>query len=310
MFLFFIHVWGNLMMSLRVFAESCLNNSLSACLESLKKLGATEDALSSLKAWVKEGASVTLRFKAAQHCAFEKESVRVIESPEVSVTTTHSTSNRIGALLSSGTSEKTTTIKTSVKEYHWKLSHEYSIIAFRGNTPDISVDIVSPKVGAIEVISRSEGAPYGRPASMQFDNVDVNLTYLMHKADSSFTIDRSDTKCLTPRRNPDVDKALEFCGNMSTWGVRTHNHFMQHVFPLQHPPGATTGNEQMRLHFESISRDGVFVPVLPLLEENKKDGVQLTVHDMSLVMQHHAGMYVCVCVCVCVCSLCAFVCTQ
>ncbi len=272
-----------------VLAESCLNNSLSACLESLKKLGATEDTLSSLKVWVKEGASVTVRFKAAMRCSFEKESVRVIESPEVTVTTTHSSSSRLGSLLTSGSSEKTTTIKTTVKEYHWKLSHEYSIIAFRGSTPEISVDIVSPKVGAIEVVSRTEGAPYGRPASMQFDNIDVNLTYLMQKADSSFTIDRSDAKCLTPRRNPDVDKTLEFCGNVSTWGARIHNHFMQHIFPLQHPPGATVGNEEMRLHFESISRDGVFVPVLPLLEENKNDGVQLTVHDMSLLMQHHTS---------------------
>lgn len=52
--------------------------------------------------------------------------------------------------------------------------------------------------------------------------IDLNLTWLLQAINpesnsSKFSVDRAHEKCHTPRRNPDVTKALDFFRNTFQW---------------------------------------------------------------------------------------------
>ncbi len=306
-------------------AESCINSSLMGIFQVFHKLGATSKVTDSLQAWAEKGSSVTVRFSAEQRCTFEKESTRTMESPEVTVVTT--TSKR-GGILPARSTEKTASVKVKVKEYHWRLEHKYCMFAFRGNKPDDdTIDIISNTTGTIELVTRAEGeAPFGKPSLMLFPHIDFSATYLMQMAGcKSFAINRSDAKCHTPSRNPDINMSLESLTSLSVWAARVHEHFKQTVFPLLNlPSDATAKEDATRIHLESIMHDGVFVPILPLMEmteEGKQGGsrggagaggrVQLSMDDVSLIMcvLPYGVVRMCLCV-VRVCVSCVSVCVS
>ena len=86
----------------------------------------------------------------------------------------------------------------------------------------------------------------------------MDLSYLLDCLDAdlqpAFRVDRAPQACRTPRRNPDVDAALAFCGRLSAWCGGVHQYFLHRLFPVQRDHG---------LDLAALGARGVFVPVVP-----------------------------------------------
>lgn len=101
---------------------------------------------------------------------------------------------------------------------------------------------------------------------------DINITWLLQNIDNGgvtvFGINREAKACHTPRRNPEVEAAIDYftfvISSFSTdtpsrfyvWCDAVKNYFMNHLFPI-HP-------RQQKFQFSSINISGVLVPVVPL----------------------------------------------
>ena len=88
---------------------------------------------------------------------------------------------------------------------------EHSLIAYRGNDIEKPLEI-SARVSSDEAVTQSETAPL--PSSTVIPTSELNVTWLLNHLDddlkAKFKIDKKKTDCMTPRRNGDVEKALEF----------------------------------------------------------------------------------------------------
>jgi hypothetical protein len=187
----------------------------------------------------------------------------------VSPTETASTStggSYFGKMVSGGgggnnsSSQKTETTKTTVtsrvKEFHFKVGVSYKIVIFAGTDPlsqensvvlqtrDTSTIVVTS--GGQSTVSRAPtNPPTPIPESTIHPPVDANLTWFFkmiapEEQICQFQIERNpDTNhtegapnketCKTPRRNQDVDAAVEFNQSLFDWTRITQGFFLQGV---------------------------------------------------------------------------------
>ena len=96
------------------------------------------------------------------------------------------------------------------------------------------------------------------------DAIDINLTWLLQQVDSDqrlrFAIDRNKESCRTPRRNEEIEGALNYFERFERWCEKVHAYFTQDLFRVETGHGLNLG---------SINDDAVFVPVLPLFERRE-----------------------------------------
>lgn len=128
-----------------------------------------------------------------------------------------------------------------------------------------------------EIVVRSNlTAPYPASNARHFD---VNISWLlrlldMESLDIHFEIDRSKATCFTPRRNRDVETALEFFSSFRDWARSVHRSFSEDLFPVQlnynynnrQDEQRDTGNS-VKPNVAAITAKDVFVPVVPLFED-------------------------------------------
>lgn len=88
----------------------------------------------------------------------------------------------------------------------------------------------------------------------------------------SFSINRDAKSCHTPRRNTEIEGALSYFRSFSSWTQSglyevgslidslVYNYFTNSLFPVQKNHG---------LDLSKIADGGIFVPVVPLFEEQK-----------------------------------------
>ncbi len=223
----------------------------ASLLQCLEVVGMNAAHLATMRKWA-ETRSVTLRLAAHEDCGFLREESRQVESPYQRVTEVSG--------LPDGKVKVTDKIVTTVKEYFWGFDFEYEIQAFQGTATDQALTLLARK-GSVTIKTVAKTTP--RPRTVVRPHVDVNVTWLFAHLDpegrSSFAIDRTREDCHTPRRNRDVEAALQAVEEVYAFGERVIGYFFQDLFPAQEDHGRDLA---------AIDVDDVFVPVLPLFDEN------------------------------------------
>jgi hypothetical protein len=195
-----------------------------------------------------------------ERCKFIKKVVREEESKTKHVTEW------------SGGFTRTDKTVTTIEEWIWKFDVEYKLIGFCGSDPDKRV-VLQGRTGTVEIITTTDKSP--RPETRVVDPIEVNITWLLRDA-AAFKIDRSAKSCRTPRRNADVEAALNAFEALHSWCARVASYFQSSVFSAQ---------ALDKLDMGSINDNGVFVPFVPLMlppsGADAKSGTLLPAQDQQ-----------------------------
>ena len=228
-------------------AEFLGRGAVAALLQCLDNLGLGPAHFARLREWAATR-SVTLRLDATEECTFEREVTREVDA----------TSKRVIEV--SGRQEKTTItdkVVTTVKEYHWSFRFRWELLAFQGTATEDALRLLS-RGGRIGLVTTTREPP-PRPKLVVRPAIDANITWLLQQVDAaaraSFAIDRAHERCHTPRRNPDVERALAAALELAGWCARVESYFLTQLFPVQQSHG---------LDLAAIDTGELFSPVLPL----------------------------------------------
>ena len=257
-------------------AEFLTNTTLAAQLTVLEQLGVTPELVKKFKEWSRTR-SVTLRFSGEERCVFDRKVEREVESATKHVT-------EISGL---GRGVKITDkVITKVTEWFWKFSATYQFSVYQGNLLAEQVVIKTRDTGNYEIKTSVDSTP--KPKVTAVGAYEVNLTWLFQNLNDnlqlSFKIDRTRKSCHTPRRNQEIEQALNFVQRFSSWSGNIERYFLSTLFPVQTNHGIDI----------SESNESIFVPVLPLFEEIKSNldkgdekSVIFSVADVNLFLKEH-----------------------
>jgi hypothetical protein len=184
--------------------------------------------------------SVSILLQSEERCKFIKKIVREEDSK-----TKHVTEWSDG-------DKRTYKTVTTIEEWIWKFDVEYKLIGFCGADPDKRV-VLQGRTGTVDIITTTDKSP--RPETRVVDPIEVNITWLLRDA-AAFKIDRSAKSCRTPRRNDEVESALNAFEALHSWCARVASYFQSSVFSAQ---------ALDKLDMGSINANGVFVPFVPLM---------------------------------------------
>jgi len=258
------------------------NTFLLAYMNVLERLGLTSEQFATLDQWVHENnQTVTLRLQATQTCEFvqhKEVDVEVGNTHVVQETSTAGGTGGGGCLGMRRRSSKTkttsveTTVTTKVQEYHWNVGLDYQLMAFAGADPESEMSIILQRRQAYSplIIKGTEKAPFAK--SMDHAPIDLNLTFFLKNTNArkgicQFVIDRSDpTKCKTPRRNEQIDQAVQFAERVADFSSDVRDFFVhtieQQIFDDRVAP--THYDHQAKLR--QVSVEELFYPILPLMD--------------------------------------------
>eukprot|EP01063_Lacrimia_lanifica_P010589 TRINITY_DN17327_c0_g2_i1.p1 TRINITY_DN17327_c0_g2~~TRINITY_DN17327_c0_g2_i1.p1 ORF type:complete len:869 (+),score=301.22 TRINITY_DN17327_c0_g2_i1:62-2608(+) len=154
--------------------------------------------------------TVTLRFAAPSQKAVLKKKVVREEASKVK----HVTEVKGGLL---GDRKVTDTTLRTITEWLWDCQAEYEIRAYVGGDPEDTKKVVAAGVRTAVKTTGSDAAP-----SHAAREHEVNITWLLQHWNpllqkGRFAIDRGAAGCHTPRRNGDVDAALQSCAGVGAW---------------------------------------------------------------------------------------------
>eukprot|EP01128_Nolandella_sp_AFSM9_P011857 TRINITY_DN876_c0_g1_i1.p1 TRINITY_DN876_c0_g1~~TRINITY_DN876_c0_g1_i1.p1 ORF type:complete len:229 (-),score=50.43 TRINITY_DN876_c0_g1_i1:128-814(-) len=179
-------------------AETLTSVGIASILNALAPLGLHDKHLDRMRSWA-SSRSVTLRLKAEETCTFLREVTREEESKTTHVTTWNDSFTR-----------KSKSV-TKITEWFWNYHIRYELFAFKGNEPEKSV-LFQSHSATVELMTTTEHTPY--PKDKVRPSLDVNITWLLQLLDDdhkiNFNIDRNNSACHTPRRNPGVRVGLHF----------------------------------------------------------------------------------------------------
>ncbi len=231
-------------------AEFLTRASAAALLQGLHNLGLAADDLPRLRDWATTR-TVTLRLRASEECTYLREETRKVESAHQHVTE-----------VASGARKTTITDKivTTVVEHFWSFSFKWELVAFQGASDEQAVVLLS-RSGLYELMTSAKTTP--RPRSVVRPAIDVDIAWLLRQVGADgrvgFSIDRTSADCHTPRRNQDIERALQLFDAVSNWCVRVAGYFGEELFPVQVNHG---------LDLSALSDEEIFVPTVPLFEEH------------------------------------------
>ena len=232
--------------------EFMANGSVAAALGALEKLGLTEELRATLVEWSAER-TVTLELRSTETCAFKKKVTREVDSHGVTTEAKGISSifKRIAKLV------------TTVEEWLWDFEVQWELCAVSGTARD-EPTVLRKGGGHQTVKTLNSDAPYVKHKVR--DPLECDLTWLLQRlgtgdgTEGSFSVDRTHAECHTPRRNKDVDSAVEFFEALANWGSGISDYFEVHVFGVGEDTYQT-------LDMDALSLDeDTFVPVLPLME--------------------------------------------
>ena len=272
-------------------AELMTNTFVASEINIFEELGFTDDIFQRIVHGVHdEKRPVTLRFQATDYCDFEQEKdVKVAtHESEVEITTDQST----GSWFDNGekTEKQRSKVSTALREFHWRVGLDVKLLVFFGTDVDGAIELQSRTgsanivtSGGLNVMGSAEDRKSPPPIAEKtvHQPIDINLTWLMEMiaADkaSRFSIDRFSEEgiksCKTPRRNNDVDKAVDFSMRIKSWAVDVVSFFKTRVerdiLRKHHPAQSNNAKNKMYLADQaySIAQD-LFYPVLPLMENS------------------------------------------
>ena len=257
-------------------AEFLTNTTLAAQLTVLEQLGVTPELVKKFKEWSRTR-SVTLRFSGEERCVFDRKVEREVESATKHVTEI----SGIGKGLTI-----TDKVITKVTEWFWKFSANYQFSVYQGNLLAEQVVIKRRETGNYEIKTSVDSTP--QPKVTTVGSYDIDLTWLFQNLNDnlqlSFKIDRTKKSCHTPRRNREIENALNFVNRFSSWSGSIERYFLHTLFPVQKNHGIDI----------SETNESIFVPVLPLFEEiqsslgkDEEKSVIFSVADVNLFLNEH-----------------------
>ena len=237
----------------------------------LEALGLTAEGLAKL-AEVGRKRTVTLSLRSVETCAFEKKTTREVEDATKHVT-------EVAGL--TGTTKITDKVVRTVTEYFWNVGVSYELFAYAGNDKDGADRVVlCSGERKTQIKTLCEDTP--RPKRHVHEGMETDLSWLVKHVELEglrvgFQVDRLAKKCHTPRRNADVEEALQCLGAVGQFGTRVATYFQGRVFAVEQDHGLDTA---------SLNAVDVFVPVLPLLEVREhgaETGAVVQVSDLVKV---------------------------
>mmetsp|Transcript_28390 Transcript_28390/g.69103 ORF Transcript_28390/g.69103 Transcript_28390/m.69103 type:complete len:970 (+) Transcript_28390:77-2986(+) len=238
--------------------EFLTSSAIAATINCLEELGLTPDMIESLCPIVRSGREVTLRLRATERCKHLREVKRDVQSPSKTVTDS--------TLF--GRTERS--VVTTITEQFWEFEVDYEILAFEGADADSSTcarAVLCFRKAHCEIMTTTLDQP--KPTAHSVPPIDVSLTWLLtHLAEDgqlSFTIDRSQPSCLTPRRNSQIDDAMKAAQLVQGWATRAQNYFRQ-VFNVVKPTPAA-GHKAPDIGVITTKAESVLVPVLPVFAQ-------------------------------------------
>lgn len=280
-------------------AEILTNTSLAAHLTVLQRMGLTSEHLSTIAKWINdEKKTVTLRFSSEDSCIFGKEQeVNVVNQEYETEVTLSSTTNTTAPSASSGRiwggAPTTSTVKnetfkakvmSKVREFHWKISFGFKLVMFPGTDASRSIELQSRDTSTV-LITTTHSKTGPLPEHTVHPPIDVDLTWFFNMISTDqqlcrFAIDRSNPEtCVTPRRNGNVQEAIEFYQVFSQSWARSVELFMhqriegdilgQHA-PAAPPPKITPPG------LGQVATKGIFSPILPLFQQQPIKAADLT----------------------------------
>jgi len=248
-------------------AEFITNTAIAATSNALDRLGVGPSVLQKLKA-DSDSNHVKLRFSSNETCSLiEKKVVEIADSVK------HETYETTATGDPQKVEEKkiTTRAVREVTEYHWSYNVSYGLLLVHDDVDLDDAVIQSRKGTEIIVVTGSERAPC--PPQHVHPHRDVDLNWYLQQLHTSgegfqsqFSIDRDASSCKTPRRNDDVQKAVEAFEELRQWTWRVSSFFHDTV------PSRLRSqyHHQSREYGSSFSVDDsiIFVPVLPLFQHD------------------------------------------
>eukprot|EP01125_Pyxidicula_operculata_P015607 TRINITY_DN5321_c0_g1_i1.p1 TRINITY_DN5321_c0_g1~~TRINITY_DN5321_c0_g1_i1.p1 ORF type:complete len:1033 (-),score=293.27 TRINITY_DN5321_c0_g1_i1:235-3138(-) len=215
--------------------------ALATTMNCLEALGVDDKLLQKLLEWSKTR-SITLRFTAEQKTKFNRKTTEKIESP-----TYHTDIGR-------GAVEIKERSVYYMDYYFWDFDHLFELALFPGNSLDEKV-VIGSASGSTSIRTTSDVSP--RPPVYVEPPIDINLTWFLkninEKLQFNFAVDRSKKSCRTPRRNDQVEAAIEFMSNRLPKWADSVRKYLSTLFPIIS-------------YTYSYYSYTTFIPIVPILE--------------------------------------------
>jgi len=241
--------------------EAQLSSAAVCSIQALQVLGLTQESLKKISDWANAGDSVSIRFNAETKCDYSREAKRDVEGPKVATETS------MGSMISKVT---TTKVVTTVTEYFWTVQSSWSVEIFRGtgSSPADVLLLSSRTNGKDEVKTAAKSSPFNGRKHEPFT---ISITWLAKALDRAapglpvkIRIDRTSDKCLTPRRNNEVEAALAFASSLQTFSGSVSS-FVRDVLLAM----ASAAKPEARVDISNCNSSSVFLPaILFEAEEN------------------------------------------
>jgi hypothetical protein len=231
----------------------------------LQEMGLNNERLSVLLQWIQEGHDVNLRFERDESCRFVKETTREEESPQL-VTKTTTLFNISKYFM------KTV---TKITEYHYLFSNHFRLIAHKGyilQENDSSSMTLLERHAEQMCIVRTNAFPFPEQSKSHFAVKVTWLLYLLQlqlEEKKHFQINRNAANCYTPRRNKDIDGAMEFMAEFTSWTTKV-NHYIQEELVNILLTYDENGAKQSASTFREASlwsTQDIFMPILPVFHQ-------------------------------------------
>lgn len=256
--------------------ERSTSMAVVAMLRALGTLGVNEE---NWRAVVEQAEAsnkaTTLQFTATMNCDYDREELR---------------SEDLGKefIVESGKSDRPSIkhwskakVVHKVTEYIWKYKVKLLFVLCVGGE---EVRMVLDKSGETEIVTTTKKAPH--PKSKTLDSIVLNLTWLQKQTTLgehetfAFRIDRDNDKCHTPRRNEEVAAAIELFSQVYNFSQSVQSFLREDIFPWQNK-----GKEELDL--SSLNADGVFVPVVLVLDSETHEVLEM--EDAHLLLLEQAS---------------------
>ncbi|KAL7557208.1 hypothetical protein ACA910_001276 [Epithemia clementina (nom. ined.)] len=288
-------------------AEFVTNSSIASLLHVLDRLGLDAEKLQVLLKWVNDDKkTVTLSFRAQDSCVFLKETlVDHFFIPRLQYETTEISST--GEVSSKTTSEARVVKK--LKQHHWNVGVNYAIAAYPGTDSSSAMELQSRSTTTVIVTSGGMANDFGSPISTTPKSsqwipehtvhkpVEINITWLLDNLNREagvcqFSIDRTVASCRTPRRNQQVDAALDFQHSLQQWVNEVSEFFVERVekgILQKHNPlhPEQEGSREPSLEQGYRQSQAIYKPIVPLMENGSvlgdaDTGALLEAHSQSI----------------------------
>mmetsp|Transcript_21420 Transcript_21420/g.25796 ORF Transcript_21420/g.25796 Transcript_21420/m.25796 type:complete len:1044 (-) Transcript_21420:378-3509(-) len=277
-------------------AQFLTASAIAAQYNCFLSLGIDEDSFRRLREWTDANQAVTLRFLSTEQCSFKEKRTREVDALNKRVTRTTKVDLTEEVPMSEEVKEEK--LVFTVEEYVWKFDVEYTLLAFRGASPDNEADriVLKKRASTTDLVTTEKQCPY--PQKVQLDGPrqhSVELTWFLKQLEGdtcqpkkSFLIDRSVDKCRTPRRNPDISEAVDSLQTLSIWCNAVYQYIKKLTtrssnFKSKGPEPSVDQSLTM------VSTEGLFVPVVPLFEDIKEtsenEAASITGGDESAPME-------------------------